>query len=249
VGPNLAVSSKYISDTPFAGAFLVLTGLYVLALVLLWFLPMKNIQAVTASAAAARPLKVLFAQPLLVAAVLTAVIGHSLMVLLMNATPLSMHDHGHDFAASAFVIQWHVLGMFIPSFFTGRLISQFGEGRIIALGGLLLLVCQGVNQLGHAQWIYILALVLLGVGWNFMFIGATSLLPKTYLPSEKAKVQGVNDSVVFGVSAVASLLSGVLHHHIGWPMLNLGTMPLVVFVLAIVYWGMRGRIRTTDSAV
>jgi MFS family permease len=153
----------------------------------------------------------------------------------MTATPIAMHGHHHDFASTASVIQWHVLGMFVPSFFTGKLISRWGEITIIQSGCLLLALCTLLAQVGFDYWHFWFALVALGIGWNFTFIGATSLLTTTYQPAEKAKVQGMNDFLVFGFSAGGSLLAGQLQAQLGWGTLNLVMLPAIGLAMWLVW--------------
>ena len=158
------------------------------------------------------------------------------MVLVMTATPLAMAFCGHDFDQTAFVIQWHVLGMFAPSFFTGHLISRFGVLNVMAVGAGLILICLGVALSGIEIAQFWSALLLLGIGWNFMFVGGTSLLTTTYQPSEKAKVQAINDLIIFATAAFASLSSGFLHHLIGWQAVNLSMILPIVAMLGGILW-------------
>ena len=242
LGPNLAIWVK--SDVPnqqYLNAFVALLVLYVIAFILVLCLPLKKINAAD-SVGATRSYGELFKQPLLVAAVVSGTIGYAVMVLLMTATPLAMMSHGFHFEHSAHVIQWHVLGMFVPSFITGTLITRFGEKKIMLAGCALLLACQLIAQLGSSYMHFSVGLVLLGIGWNFTFIGATTLLTQTYAPSEKAKVQGMNDFLVFGFSAMASLFSGYWQNLLGWQTLNLIMMPCVLLAVILIYRGFRGKI-------
>ena len=140
----------------------------------------------------------LIRQPALITAVLSAMVGFGVMSMVMTATPIAMVAHGHEFEDAAFVIQWHALGMYVPSFFTGALIARFGTLRIIGAGIVLNVLCVAVNAAGIAIGNFWAGLVLLGVGWNFMFVGGTTLLTETYEPDERAKVQGFNDFMVWG---------------------------------------------------
>src|SRR3989338_1684770 len=149
------------------------------------------------------------------------------MNLLMTATPLAMDICGLPFANTAFVLQWHVIGMFAPSFFTGDLIKRFGVLNILIVGAALMFLCIGIALSGVTLMHFWWALVLLGVGWNFLFIGGTTLLTETYRPEEKAKVQGTNDFVVLGVQGLTSLSSGVLISSEGWASLNTYALPIV----------------------
>ena len=236
LGPNLAIwGERLFPATQYLGAFAVLIGLYLLTTVLIAFIPLKKPTRAELQGEA-RPYTELFKQPQLVAAITAGVIGYAVMVLIMTATPLAMQGCGFGFSSTATVIQWHVLGMFAPSFITGRLITQFSETKIIQTGCVLLIACVLLNQLGTTYWHFWTALVLLGVGWNFTFIGATSLLTHTYRPAEKAKVQGINDFLIFGSSAVASLLAGYWQSLFGWQMLNLMMLPAIGIAMLLVAW-------------
>ena len=236
LGPNLAIwGERLFPATQYLGAFAVLIGLYLLTTVLIAFIPLKKPTRAELQGEA-RPYTELFKQPQLVAAITAGVIGYAVMVLIMTATPLAMQGCGFGFSSTATVIQWHVLGMFAPSFITGRLITQFSETKIIQTGCVLLIACVLLNQLGTTYWHFWTALVLLGVGWNFTFIGATSLLTHTYRPAEKAKVQGINDFLIFGSSAVASLLAGYWQSLFGWQMLNLIMLPAIGVAMLLVAW-------------
>jgi MFS family permease len=163
-------------------------------------------------------------------------ISYGVMILLMSGTPLSMVAHHHPFNDAATVIQWHVVGMFLPSFFTGHLIHRFGVQTMILAGAALDFACLGVALGGTTFLHYWLALMLLGVGWNFMFIGASTLLTLAHRPQERAKAQGLNDMLVFGTAVTASLLSGQLLHYVGWEMVLLAALPFVALSTLAVLW-------------
>jgi MFS family permease len=175
-------------------------------------------------------------QPTFVVAALAAAFGYGIMNLLMTATPLAMSFCGHPFSAAAFVIEWHVVGMYGPGFFTGSLIKRYGALRIIVAGALLMACCVAMSLAGAAVWNFWVALVLLGVGWNFMYTGGTTLLTETYTPAEKAKTQGLNDALVFSVMLVSSFFSGALVSTAGWERMNLGALPLLVVVVGATLW-------------
>lgn len=236
LGPNLAVWSQgFFPHHAFLGAFVVLIGLYCFTLLLILSLPLPK-PTLAEQQQGGRGYLELLRQPLLVAAITSGSIGYGVMVLVMTATPLAMHSHHFEFSSTASIIQWHVLGMFLPSFITGRLITRYGVTPIIQIGCLLLLLCVAVTQLGQDYWYFWVALVALGVGWNFTFIGATSLLTRTYQPNEKARVQGMNDFLVFGFSALGSLLAGHLQLWLGWQMLNLLMLPPIALAMALVWF-------------
>ncbi|MFY9178947.1 MAG: MFS transporter, partial [Venatoribacter sp.] len=225
LGPNLAVWAKdMFPESMFLGPFTVLAGLYIFTMLLILSLPLPKVQA-QAAKSNKTPYLTLLKRPSLISAIAAGSIGYGVMVLVMTATPLAMKAQGFEFAAIAKVIQWHVLGMFLPSFFTGSLINRFGSRTIILVGGSLLVACNLLAQFGFDFWLFLLALMLLGVGWNFTFIGATALLTKVYAPQEKAQVQGVNDMLVFGFSALGSLFAGALELNLGWQVLNLLMLP------------------------
>ena len=162
-----------------------------------------------------RPLSVIARQPAFIVAVLSAMIGYGVMNLLMTATPLAMMACQHPFSDAAFVIQWHVIAMFAPSFFTGTLIKRYGVINVMLAGVVLNLGCIGVALAGLAVAHFWMAMVLLGVGWNFMFIGGTTLLTECHTPSERAKAQGANDLAIFITMAATSLSSGLVVHLAG----------------------------------
>lgn len=234
LGSNLAIWTQGWSSTPFVGSFYGLAGLYCIALLLISFLPLPK--AVPSKPSdVVRSYNELFKQPLLVAAVVSGAVGYAIMVLIMTATPLAMQSDGFEFKDVAMVIQWHVLGMFVPSFFTGNLIQRFGTRNIILSGCVLLIISPLINIAGISYWHYMAGLVLLGVGWNFTFIGATNLLSFTYQLAEQGKVQGINEFIVFSASAVGSLLAGQGVILLGWSMLNALSIPVVVLIAAIIW--------------
>lgn len=234
LGPNLAIwGERLFPATQYLGAFAFLIGLYLLTTLLIAFVPLKK-STLAERQGDARSYAELFRQPQLIAAVTAGVIGYAVMVLVMTATPLAMQACDFGFSTTASVIQWHVLAMFAPSFITGRLITQFSETKVIQVGCILLILCVVLNQLGTTYWHFWSALVALGVGWNFTFIGATSLLTHTYRPAEKAKIQGMNDFLVFGSAAVASLLAGYWQSLFGWQMLNILMLPAIGVAMLLV---------------
>lgn len=236
LGPNMAIwSQQWYDGNAFVGAFFGLFGLYALALLLILLLPLqpKKTPPVGVAAASPRGYGVLFRQPVMVAALASGIIGYGVMVFLMTATPLAMHHDDYPFADIAIVIQWHVLGMFVPSFFTGHLIKRFGIKAVVQAGCALLLASALINLTGQTYAHYFVALILLGVGWNFTFIGATNLLTFAYQEHEKGKVQGMNDFLVFTVAAVGSLVAGQAVNGLGWAWVNLISIPFIVVVMLL----------------
>ncbi|MCP8687807.1 MFS transporter [Marinobacterium sedimentorum] len=234
LGPNLAIHSRgWFTDTPFLGAFIGLFGLYALALLLLRAVRLAAPSA-AASDAPQRPLGVILCQPVFVMAVVAGMVSYAVMNLLMSATPLAMIRHGFSFDDSALVIQWHVLGMFVPAFFTGRLVERFGAPHMMQAGGALMLLCILVNLLGQSHWHFWLALVLLGTGWCFMFISATSFLTRAYRPAEKARTQAANEFLVFSSVALSALAAGWLEASLGWVMMNWLMLPVVFAAMTLI---------------
>ncbi|MBI3452842.1 MAG: MFS transporter [Rhodospirillales bacterium] len=243
IGPEMA---KYTKDlfTPavFAGSFASLIVIAMLALILLQFI---NIPRPTQSerAAGGRSFGEIGRQPAFVVAVLGGMISYGVMSFVMNATPLAMVAHNHSFSSAAFVIQWHVLAMFAPSFFTGQIIARFGVVNVMTTGGALLGLCAAVNLAGTAVPHFWLALVLLGLGWNFLYVGATTLLTETYTPTERAKVQAVNEFLVFGAVALGAYVAGAMLETRGWQAVNYASLPFVAVALVTTLWYARRRRR------
>jgi len=220
VGPPLAAAAKDIwPAAPFAGAYAVMAALGLVVLLLLPFL--KAPRPVARAATGGRPLAVVARDPRFAAAVLAAATAFAAMVLTMVAAPLSLAHVHADFAAIALVIQAHVVAMFAPSFVSGAIVARFGPARTMAAGLALLAACVGVNLVGATVAHHWVALVLLGVGWNFLFVAGTALLTRVHAPEEKARVQGANDFVVAVVGASAALGAGPLHAWLGWTGVNL----------------------------
>jgi len=243
VGPNLANWSQHlIVGTRFAGSYASLVVLYLLSLSLIAWIRIPKPSAEERSRVG-RPLSQIAIQPVFVVAALSAVAAYSVMNLIMTSTPLAMDSYGHDFEQTAWVIQWHILGMFAPSFVTGHLIQRFSATRVMIVGTFLLGLCVVVNLHGQSIPHFWLALVLLGLGWNFLFIGGTTLVTEAYMPAEKAKTQGLNDFLVFGMVALTALTSGVLHQWLGWLTLNIVVVPMIVVALIAVIWLDRVRSR------
>ena len=230
LGPNLAIwSRQWYDGNAFVGAFYGLFVIYMLALLLISSLPL-GVPIKTNTQQLTRSYRELFQQPLLIAAMASGAIGYAVMVLLMTATPIAMQHDDFPFSNIAWVIQWHVLGMYVPSFFTGRLIRRYSSRRVILWGCAILALCVLVNVLGNSYWHYFMGLILLGVGWNFTFIAATHLLTFTYEPAEQGKVQGINEFMVFSAAALGSLLAGVGVDTLGWAWLNIAALPPIILV-------------------
>ena len=229
-GPELAMRGQHwLQGIPFAGAMHVLAGLFLLqAILFLWLQPAAEL-ADTAVVPSERPLGNIVRQPVYIVAVLGGTIGWGLMTLVMTATPLSMHiNDGYSLEQTANVIRAHVLGMYVPSLVSGFLIERFGVSRLMFVGALLLLVTSTVGLLGQSFLHYWWALLLLGVGWNFLYVGGTTMLTYTYTINERFRAQAVNEFLVFGTSATTSLLAGTVMHYLGWLELMLIPIPLLI---------------------
>lgn len=236
LGPQIAVwTRELMAPLLFAGSYLAIAGLAGLALLVLQFIRIPR-PSVAERSAPGRPLLAIMRQRKFLVAVLAAIVGYGGMNIVMTATPLAMMACAHPFESAALVIQWHAVGMFAPAFFTGNLIRRYGCERVIAAGGLLMLGCVAVNLSGVAVWNFWLALFLLGVGWSFMFIGGTTLLTETYRPEERAKVQGLNDLLVFGSVAVTAWSSGQILDALGWQAINVSLLLPVVLALGLALW-------------
>ena len=191
-----------------------------------------------------RPARFVLTRPIFLVAVLCAMIAYGTMNLLMTATPLAMNHRNMAFADTALVIQWHIVGMFAPSFFTGSLIHRYGVLKIMFIGALALLGCALVALNGQLYEHFLVGLVLLGIGWNFLYIGGTTLLTEVYLPAEKGMIQGINEFMVFSATAFTAFSSGYLHHTLGWETLSRYTIPVVCFagcLILLLSWQLRQR--------
>ncbi|MEP3244871.1 MAG: MFS transporter [Sneathiella sp.] len=233
IGPQIASHTReLLAPYLYLGPYLAIVILGVFAFVFISFVKIPKMQKVDFEDEP-RSLLEIMKQPTFILAALSAMIGYAAMSFIMTATPLAMIGCGLTPTDSFNVISWHVVAMFGPSFFTGSLIARYGDFKIIFAGSILGLACIAVALSGLALSHFWVALVLLGVSWNFMFIGGTTLLTKTYRPSETAKVQGFNDFLVFGTVATASLSAGILQQVFGWDVVNLSMIPFFCLVAII----------------
>lgn len=236
LGPQTAkYAVDWLAPATFAGIYLAMAGFSINVLVVVQFLRIPMLSAAE-RADGGRPMKVIMRQPAYRVALASSVFGYAVMTLTMSATPLAMLACGFGFADSATVIQAHIIAMFLPSFFTGHLIGRIGVLPVIAAGGLIAVGCAVVNLSGVGFGNFLLANVLVGVGWNFAFVGGSTLLTTTYAPAERAKVQASHDFTVYGCTAAAAALSGVLHAKAGWMVLNLAALPMMAAVVGGSLW-------------
>ncbi len=235
IGPEIAMLGKDILNKEFAGSFVLMTALFAIGLAFLfWF--RNPVAREKNEGDHQRPLKEIIKQRVFWVALLSATIGYAVMSFIMTATPVSMHVmDGHSLGHTKWVIQSHIVAMFLPSLVTAWIIKKLGVSKMMILGLIAYLFCIAIAFAGKQFGNYWISLVLLGVGWNFLFIGATTLLPLTYNPSERFKVQAVNDFVIFGTQAVASLSAGWFIFAVGWENLLLLTLPFIVFQLIVVF--------------
>jgi MFS family permease len=244
IGPNAASLTREMIPGALFSASYALISLFCAGIIVIQLfirIPLPSSEEKTGHK---RPLKFVLTRPVFMVAVLCAMIAYGTMNLLMTATPLAMNHRGMVFDDTAVVIQWHIIGMFAPSFFTGSLIHRFGVLKIMFVGALALVGCALVALNGQLYTHFFVGLMLLGIGWNFLYIGGTTLLTEVYLPAEKGAIQGINEFMVFSATAFTALSSGYLHHTLGWETLNRYTIPMICFAACIIVllgWQQRQR--------
>ena len=245
LGPNLALWTRSMFATPFAGAYMALALVAIVSIAVLSFIEFPKAVVKTAMGGASdhgRPLSEIMRQPVFIVSTLAAALGYGVMNLIMAATPIAMQQCGLQFTDVAFVLEWHVIGMFAPGFFTGHLIRRFGVLQIMGVGVLLNLLCIGIALSGQELHQFLGALFLLGVGWNFLFTGSTTLALGTYTPAEKDRAQGAINFFTFAVLALSSFASGALVTTRGWTLLNYGSLlPVVATGGALAWLALRRR--------
>jgi MFS family permease len=236
LGPQTAKwAVDWLAPLTFAGVYLAAAGYSLAVLALVQTLRIPQLSA-RERAAGGRSMRQIARQPTYRVALASSVFGYAVMTLTMSATPLAMLACGFAFADSATVIQAHVVAMFLPSFFTGHLISRFGVVPIMATGGVIGIGCALVNLSGVTFANFLLANVLVGLGWNFTYVAGSTLLTTTYTPAERAKAQAGHDFLVYAATATAAALSGVLNAKAGWAVVNLAALPLMAIVIASALW-------------
>ena len=240
IGPQATRFTRDLFATPFQGSLVMLAAFAVVALAVQSqvHVPAPSLEERTGKG---RPLSAIVRQPTFVVAALAAALGYGLMNLLMTATPIAMDFCGHPFSATAWVIEWHVVAMYAPGFVTGSLIRRFGTLPIILAGVGLTSLAVFVALDGISVAHFVAALALVGVGWNFVYTGGTTLLTETYRPSEKARTQGLNDFIVFATMGISSLASGALVTTTGWETMNRAALPILATIAAAVLWLMWAR--------
>lgn len=235
LGPSVSRATVDWLMPRFTGAYLALVVFVIVIMGLLSLIrvPMAHVEP---GAPTGRPLRQLAAQPAFAVAVLAAALGYGVMNFLMTSTPLAMGACGHPYGDAAFVISSHVVAMFAPSFFTGPVINRFGVLKVMSAGAILNLVAIFIALAGVEVANFWWSLVLIGVGWNFLYIGGTTLLTSAYRPEERAKAQGANESAIFGMMLFSSLFSGLIVTNAGWEKVNYAALPLVLVIIAALAW-------------
>ena len=236
LGPNLAAYTRHWFEVPFVGAYLALAFIAAIGMAAMQAVHFPLLPPASTTASEGRPLALIMRQPAFIVAALGSALGYGVMNMLMAATPIAMHGYGHPFDDAALVLEWHVIGMFAPGFFTGHLIKRFGVLPVMGVGILLNMACIGIALSGVELQHFLLSLFLLGVGWNFLFTGGTTLSLETYTAQEKDGAQAALNFFVFFTMAVTSFASGALVTTQGWQWLNLVSLVLVAFTGAALLW-------------
>jgi MFS family permease len=247
LGPTMSRWTIGMLTPKFMGAYLALIGIALLTMFLLRFIRIPTPSAAERSTAG-RPLRAIAAQPKYIVAVLSGAVSYGVMNFVMTSTPIAMQACGHAYGDTTFVISSHIIGMFAPSFVSGPLIRRVGALPVMFTGALLNFAAIGVALSGIAVTQFWWALVLIGVGWNFLYIGATTLLTETYRPEERARAQGGNELAIFTVMAISSLSSGFTITNAGWERLNLFALPLIAVVAIAIAWYALGERRRRMAA-
>jgi MFS family permease len=249
IGPELAKhTSNAFADYSYLGSYISLGVVCLLAMLILTRLDIPELSE-SEKQHSGRPLGVIMRQPVFVVAALSSMLSYGIMNLMMTSTPLAMHAHQHHFNDAAFVLQGHMVGMYAPSFITGSLINRFGVLNVILAGIVLLFICIGSALAGTMIINFWVAMFLLGVGWNFMYVGGSALLTECHSPAERAKTQAANDFMVFTTMAISSMSSGLLLHQSGWHAVNLGSIPFLFLATVSTLWLMWRRRAAARLAV
>jgi MFS family permease len=236
IGPQIAKwTVDWFAPITFMGVYVAITITGVLSVILMQFLRIPPLTAAE-RAEGGRPMLEIIRQPVYIGAITSSMFGYGVMTLVMSATPLAMLDCGFHFSDSATVIQAHIIAMFVPSFFTGALIQRFGVLSVIATGALIQAACAITNIAGVEFANFLVANAFVGLGWNFTYVGGSTLLTKAYRPAERARVQASHDFTVYATTATAAALAGFLQQKSGWVAINLAALPLMGIVLCAMLW-------------
>jgi len=236
VGPNLATFTRDALPQPFAGAYLALVGVALLALLVMSRIEFPPLTAPGSAPVAGRPLREIARQPVFIIAAAACALGYGVMNLLMAATPIAMAQCSHPFSSAALVLEWHVVGMYAPSFFTGSLIQRFGPLPVMVTGLALNVACVLIALSGVELMHFLAALITLGVGWNFLFIGGTTLATQAYRPEERTTAQAAVDFCVYTTMTFTAFGSGALVTTGGWQAMNLGALLPLAMLGAALSW-------------
>lgn len=237
IGPNLARYTQHIGSATFAYSFLSVTVLSLIAFFVTYSLKLderKKLPELESTKSPGRPLKEIISKRNTVTALISSAVGYSVMTMIMTATPIAMQHCGHSDSASATVIQWHLLGMFVPSFFTGTLIKKYGVHTVILMGIIILLIHLAFALTGTDFMHFISGLIFLGIGWNFMYIGGSTLLTQVYSLEEKEKTQAFHDFLVFAVMSASSFSAGGILRYWGWQGVNIAVVPFLIIALVVI---------------
>jgi len=236
IGPEMA---KHTHDLfhhhPYLGSYMSLVVVCLIAMTILTRLDIPKLTE-QEQKDGGRPIGVIMRQPVFVVAALTAMLSYGIMNLMMTSTPLAMRSHDHHFDDAAFVLEWHIIGMYAPSFFTGSLINRFGVLNVMFAGVVLMFACIGAALSGTDLMHFWLAMFILGIAWNFMYVGASALLTECHTPAERAKTQAANDFLIFLTMAVSSTSSGLLLSKSGWHAVNWGSLPFLAIATGAMLW-------------
>ncbi len=244
IGPNLAKWTQHMGDAPFAAAYAALAVVALIAMGVISMVTFPPVPPKVPGADGGRPLSVIMRQPVFIVSTAAAALGYGVMNILMAASPIAMQVCGHPFRDAALVLEWHVIGMFAPGFFTGHLIKRFGVIRILSAGVLLNLLAIVIALSGIEVMHFLLSMFIVGVGWNFLFTAGTALSLKAYRPEEKDKAQGAINFCVFAVMMVTSFSSGALVATQGWTLLNyISLVPVALTGFAVLWYVMQSRPR------
>ena len=247
LGPTLARNTAEIMPVQFAGVYLALIGVYLIVGCVASFIDIPKQTDEQRKSVDQRQLFEIARQPKFIIAVCAATFGYLVMSFLMTVTPIAMGACGFTFSDSSYVIQAHIIGMYAPAFVTGHLINRFGVNNILIIGSILCGASIVIHLSGIGFINFLSGLVLVGIGWNFLFTGGTTLLTQTYAPEEKAKVQGLNDFCIWGTISIGAVTSGAVQHSVGWSAVNLVMAPLVLIVFATTVWLRFGGRRTRED--